>query len=160
MAPPCATPSPRSIKKPKNSSNYSNQIANYLYSKIRMKSLKWLLEIIYYEVNHKSEKSHDPMPIIGFFITAIIAFVIPIFDALLGHDLMYIIVMLLVTPIMCLSVFLYFRFHHNDIMSNEDYINADNRKKIYNVTCAICIFGCLPLMFLVYFLLKSLNLIV
>lgn len=125
-----------------------------------MKRLKWLLEIIYYEVNHKSEKSHDPMPIIGFFITAIIAFVIPIFDALLGHDLMYIIVMLVVTPIMCLSVFLYFRFHHNDIMSNEDYINADNRKTIYNFTVAICVIGCLPLMFLVYFLLKSLNLIV
>ena len=122
-----------------------------------MKRLKWLLEIIYYEVNHKSEKSHDCWPIIGFFIAAIIALVIPIFDALLGHDLMYIIVMLVVTPIICLSVYLYFRFHHDEIMNNEEYINADNRKKIYNVTCAICIFGCLPLMFLVYFLLNALN---
>ena len=58
-----------------------------------MKSLKWLLEIIYYEVNHKSEKSHDPMPIIGFFIIAIIDFVNSIFDAFFGVDLMFFFVM-------------------------------------------------------------------
>lgn len=124
-----------------------------------MKNLKWLLEIIYYEVNHKSVKSHDVMPIIGFFIAIIIAFVIPVFDALLGHDLMYIVVLLIVAPVICLSVYFYFRSHHDEIMNNKKYINADNRRNIYNITCAICILGCLPLMFLLYFILKVLNLI-
>lgn len=125
-----------------------------------MKSLKWLLEIIYYEVNHKSEKSHDCWSIIGFFVAAIIAFVIPIFWALLGRDLMYITVMFVITPLICLGVYFYFKSHHEEIMKNEEYKNSNNRRKIYNNTCVVCIIGCMPIGLLLFYLLKSLNLIV
>lgn len=121
-----------------------------------MKSLKWLIELIYYETNHKSEKSHDCMPIIGFFIAAIIAFVIPILGALLGRDLMYITVMFVITPLMCLGVYLYFRFHHDEIMNNEEYQNVNNRKKIIKTTLVISALACAPIMLLFSFILKSL----
>ena len=121
-----------------------------------MKSLKWLLEIIYYEANHKYEKSHDIFPNIVFLITTILPFIIPILDFLLGYDLAFIIVMLVITPIMCLSVYLYFRFHHNDIMNNEEYKNVKNRRKIYNTIFLIGIIGWFPLTLLCYFILKTL----
>ncbi len=118
--------------------------------------IKRLIEIIYYETNHDSEKSHDIFPVIGFFLSLSIAFVVPILGTLLGFELMCITYVFIFTPLMIFSIFLYFRFHHEEIMNNEEYQNFKNRKRIIKTTLVISALACAPLMLLLTLILNNL----
>ena len=93
---------------------------------------------------------------LGFFLSLSIAFVVPILGALLGFELMCITYVFIFTPLMIFSIFLYFRFHHEEIMNNEEYQNFKNRKRIIKTTLVISTLACAPLMLLLTLILNNL----
>lgn len=127
---------------------------------ILMKKIKRLIELIYFENNYKNRGAGEIIVIVGIFISLTMPFVGPILYAFFGQELMTYILLFIYLPILYLSLYLYFKKHHNEIMNNIEYINAKNRKKIYHIIAIICAFAWLPLMYLIIELLKVFKIII
>ena len=128
-----------------------------------MKSLKWLLEIVYYEKNYKAEETgdwkHDFFPsLLCFLIAIMMPFVAPFMNVFWGYDATRIVFICIVYPILALCFYLYFRTHHDEIMNNEEYIYVNNRRKIYFRIIIVSVIGGLLLLLLNNYLLEKLLL--
>ena len=121
-----------------------------------MKRIKWLFEMAYYKRNYKSEGQRDPWPVIGYCFCVMLAFVFPVLYVLVGEALAANIGLFVLCPIMVVGAYSYFYSHHDEIMNNVEYINAPNRRKIFNISVAICAIGVGPLGLLNIFLLEKL----